>query len=64
MKKKITLKELRVSKFSTSLNKEEIEKTKGGFYYIPGNATGVSGGKENWTEITTRAGLDLKGEIL
>ena len=64
MKKKITLKELKVSSFATSLTPEEIKKTKGGIYHIPGNAIGVRGGKSDWTEITTRMGHNKEGEVI
>ena len=53
MKKKITLKELKIKRIATTLNANEKEQAKGGYYYSPGNISGVSGGKERWTEIKT-----------
>ncbi len=53
MKKKITLKEIKVSSFATSLDAHEQEKAKGGYYYVRGNTSGVSGGKQSWTEVKT-----------
>ncbi len=53
MKKKITLKELKVKSITTTLSANEKDQAKGGYYYTPGNISGISGGKERWTEIKT-----------
>ena len=54
MAKKIKLKDLKLDTCVTSLEKKEQERAKGGFIYIPGNTTGVNGGKEGWTGLKTR----------
>jgi len=54
MAKKFTIEELKVNSCVTSLERNEQEKTKGGYIYIPGNSVGVAGGKEGWTGLKTR----------
>jgi len=54
MAKKIRLNDLKVSSFATSLNKDEQEQAKGGYYFTPGGVVNVNGGKHDWTGIKTR----------
>ncbi len=53
MKKKITLKELKIKRIATTLDAKEQGQAKGGYYYSPGNISGIRNGKERWTEIKT-----------
>ena len=54
MAKKITIKELKLDSCVTSIDKKDQKAAKGGFIHMPGNTTGVGGGKEGWTGLKTR----------
>jgi len=64
MKKKIKLKDLKVTRITTTLNAQEQEQAKGGYYYSPGNLSGIRNGKERWTEIKTSVETFLKNDSL
>lgn len=54
MAKKITIRELKLHSCVTSMCKKDQEAAKGGFIHMPGNTTGIGGGKEGWTGLKTR----------